>query len=675
VKEYVNVQIKIEFENENITKYTKSQILDDILYGTLYSDQKFHQFITKSGEKIIPKIKNNNILKTLKDGINNKRVRAFILKYIKENEILKSRMAKENITIDKSNCKIVIDCILNGVEYGNKSINEWIIDNSNTILKEFNKSNCIDLDKELDENPYIFIKHMLHINQELEKSNSRKKYQVIPIRTNFTPKFIPINVHSFVDMLDSKYLLKNIKNYYHDQTDRGIILFETYFNFSCNFIKKSMKKGYIFSGLIQTNGHEIIYHFHSNEHAQKKANYHKCGNNEKKLLKEIKNSDKTDSEKAELLEKHLETKRTKLEEKKLINKEKTTLKKKANKEKTDKIKEETRNKAEKLKNDYDNSVEKLIEKYEEEIIKIKNEYQDKNLIDELKKKCNEDYESDLAYLTHCYNRALHTLETDHENNIKEEFKKIEDKMLIIDEVISIIRNDINKLKQEKKNTNISGNIDNKYIPSTTTDSKKIDKKVLCQIVRILNKITKTIDSMTHEPEDKKLTINHMLHAQITSIKYFIKINKLDKLNELENFSDELDTKYGINNDKTNDEVYIKKMMDCITSVELTNIMTKLITDVRKLKKHMKSQNKKANNKLRGEIKLKDIHYNYGMQILNDMLNDSFIEKKRIENELFGLFKTDRGEFMKVDNMSKKYFEVLDKLNWTVIDPGMNSIFT
>ena len=77
------------------------------------------------------------------------------------------------------------------------------------------------IDKELDKNPYIFIERVLYIDQGLEKSDSWKKYQVIPIRTNFTPKFIPINVHSFVDMLDSKYLLKQIKNYYHDQTDRG----------------------------------------------------------------------------------------------------------------------------------------------------------------------------------------------------------------------------------------------------------------------------------------------------------------------------------------------------------------------------------------------------------------------------------------------------------------------
>ena len=31
--------------------------------------------------------------------------------------------------------------------------------------------------------------------------------------------------------------------------------------------------------------------------------------------------------------------------------------------------------------------------------------------------------------------------------------------------------------------------------------------------------------------------------------------------------------------------------------------------------------------------------------------------------------------MKIDDMSKKQLEVLNKLNWVVIDPGMNSLFT
>jgi len=161
-------------------------------------------------------------------------------------------------------------------------------------------------------------------------------------------------------------------------------------------------------------------------------------------------------------------------------------------------------------------------------------------------------------------------------------------MMIIDEVISNIRNDIKKLKQSKKNTNISGNINIINIPPPTTDPIKIDKVVLSQIVRILNKITKSIDSMIHEPEDKQLTINQMLHVKKTIVNYFIKINKLDKPNELENFGDVFDTKYGIKNDKINAE----KWIDCISPVELTNTMMKLITDVRKIKNHMKSKIKK-----------------------------------------------------------------------------------
>ena len=36
------------------------------------------------------------------------------------------------------NYKIAIDHILNGEKHENESINEWMIDNSNTILKKFN---------------------------------------------------------------------------------------------------------------------------------------------------------------------------------------------------------------------------------------------------------------------------------------------------------------------------------------------------------------------------------------------------------------------------------------------------------------------------------------------------------------------------------------------------------
>ncbi len=43
----------------------------------------------------------------------------------------------------------------------------------------------------------------------------------------------------------------------------GFILFNTYFNFNSKYIKNIIKKGYVFSGLIYTNGYEINYIFNS----------------------------------------------------------------------------------------------------------------------------------------------------------------------------------------------------------------------------------------------------------------------------------------------------------------------------------------------------------------------------------------------------------------------------
>jgi hypothetical protein len=64
-----------------------------------------------------------------------------------------------------------------------------------------------------------------------------------------------------------------------------------------------------------------------------------------------------------------------------------------------------------------------------------------------------------------------------------------------------------------------------------------------------------------------------------------------------------------------------------------------------------------------------------MKKLNDELNKLIIERNKNEKDLFKLFKDEKNEFLKIDNMSKKYLEILNKLNWVVIDPGMNSLFT
>ncbi len=57
------------------------------------------------------------------------------------------------------------------------------------------------------------------------------------------------------------------------------------------------------------------------------------------------------------------------------------------------------------------------------------------------------------------------------------------------------------------------------------------------------------------------------------------------------------------------------------------------------------------------------------------LNKLLKEEKIIDNKILSLFKDKNNEIIKVDNMSKKLLEVLNKMNWVVIDPGVNSLFT
>jgi len=58
--------------------------------------------------------------------------------------------------------------------------------------------------------------------------------------------------------------------------------------------------------------------------------------------------------------------------------------------------------------------------------------------------------------------------------------------------------------------------------------------------------------------------------------------------------------------------------------------------------------------------------------------DLYIEiqnKKINDKKLKNMFKNKNNEYMKIDTMSNKYLKIVDKLNWCVIDPGINTIFS
>lgn len=87
-------------------------------------------------------------------------------------------------------------------------------------------------------------------------------------------------------------------------------------------------------------------------------------------------------------------------------------------------------------------------------------------------------------------------------------------------------------------------------------------------------------------------------------------------------------------------------------------------------KCLKKEKCKTNNYINKHKELKEELEKYSKE-----LNKLMKIKKNNENNMMNLFKINSNEYMQIDNMSLNLLEILSKLNWVVIDPGMNSILT
>jgi hypothetical protein len=105
--------------------------------------------------------------------------------------------------------------------------------------------------------------------------------------------------------------------------------------------------------------------------------------------------------------------------------------------------------------------------------------------------------------------------------------------------------------------------------------------------------------------------------------------------------------------ETNEKINLIKLLDC-----RLNKINKISTI---------EKEDKNNNKYNDKVKQLNIY-------LSD-LNKLMVIKKKIENEMIYIFRERKNEIIKVDNMSLKTLKILDKMNWVLIDPGMNSLLT
>ena len=685
LREYVIINLNSEFKN--IDTKIINKILNDILSNTI-SYPEYRTWIDKHKKLIIPNFVVKVSINDFNDGIDKhyKIFNKIVNDYVKENQELKDLIVLNNDN-KKDTINNIINFLMNKNIIINDRYNDWVNKNKFIIINKFNSFHFIDIEKEIQKNPYKFIPYMLFMNRNLELNKSKKKYQIIPLRTNMIPKFIPINIDSLVDILDSKYLLGNIKNYYHNDSKKGLILFNTYFKFDSKYIKNIIKKGFEFSGLIYTNGYEINYIFNSKTYGNNKKNFHSKGKEEIKLIKEN-TKDMNPEQKEEFIKKHQENNEKNKKEKIKLNGEKQKNKKQNDKDNHNKTLKNVEIELIKLKTNYDKN---LLENEEDHYKNLKLEFDkidkinnNKNLMKDILKKYEDKLVSYNIYLKHEYDRNYLTLISDYDNTIDIKYDEIKNKEIKNNNLIKELeknilksKNELKILKKEKFN-----DINKDYKKKTKQINLEINngKKSKKTLHRLIKKIKKKSELLNYETiQCKSLTLNHMIKIidglinLITIIKKMkISICLNDYLKEFEDMNIYF---YQCSTDE------LKKIINlCLKYilVDISNINNNNSNNENNIIKLLKSRLikiEKIENKKDNEYKNKYSKIVLELNKYSSTMNKLMNEKRKIEKEMIMIFKEKPNEITKIDNMSKKTLSILDKMNWVVIDPGVNSLLT
>ena len=93
LKEYININLKIEFNNDKniiINNSIINNVFNDIRFNTYYSNNIYHNWINKHKKLLIPNLNNNIKIDSIENGIEKyyKNITQFINKFVKDNETL-----------------------------------------------------------------------------------------------------------------------------------------------------------------------------------------------------------------------------------------------------------------------------------------------------------------------------------------------------------------------------------------------------------------------------------------------------------------------------------------------------------------------------------------------------------------------------------------------------------
>lgn len=174
-------------------------------------------------------------------------IRRFINSYFKHKykEEMKKKEFKQQLFKDLKKLK---NDVINNTTTCNEKYQNWLKENRNNIIpKEVHKNGYY---YDIQVKPQKYLKHMIWMNIELEKIEG-KMYQFMPLRTDITAKFIPIDTKSLIEI----FVGKNKKKYLDDIENTKEELWRKYFN-----IDISLKK-YVFDYTIITDCYSASIRF------------------------------------------------------------------------------------------------------------------------------------------------------------------------------------------------------------------------------------------------------------------------------------------------------------------------------------------------------------------------------------------------------------------------------
>ncbi len=213
-----NLELLNEFNKFYENKYKKLGY-DDKIDGVNLS-----QILNYMKVDIITNIENNikmNFISYLKRFVNAsyKSIRKII--YDSTEEYPKQLKKELRNDIDKDIFDIKQDLINNTLKSRNIH-HKWINENRNKILPTI-YDNSYEFD--IKNNPQKYLKYMIHMCQIMEEKEM-KMFQFFPLRTDITPKFIPIDTKSIIELFineDKNKYLTDIEGYKYE-------LWNTFFN-------------------------------------------------------------------------------------------------------------------------------------------------------------------------------------------------------------------------------------------------------------------------------------------------------------------------------------------------------------------------------------------------------------------------------------------------------------